>query len=347
MILSVIMPVYNTEKFLPRCLDSLLRQGLKAGEYEIICVNDGSTDRSAAILAEYEEKHPDIFRVITQEKKSMSHARNAGTALARGEYVGYVDSDDYVTDGAYRYLLEHFCQDKPDVLCFNYSTVYTDGKALHDPAAKPDGQVTFDGDGTDAYNRLSLPFVWSKFYKRSFLERHGITGKPVFCEDEVFNFDIFRHHPHTRIVSSNVCRYEQGNTSSTMRLQAKRQVLRQFEDLFLNMNEMDAYLRHGDGELAPAARRNINNFLNVYHKKLIMVFLTWGEWHAFRQRMKAFPAYEPVPSSDTRAARWLGQVKKWSGSSYLFYLLIYFMRNVIFFRLIRPFMLRKNTAGPD
>ena len=65
--LSVIVPVYNVEKFLPRCLDSLIRQGLSADEYEVICVNDGSPDNRAQILADYEQKHPDIFRVIMQE----------------------------------------------------------------------------------------------------------------------------------------------------------------------------------------------------------------------------------------------------------------------------------------
>ena len=102
--LSVIVPVYNVEKFLPRCLDSLLRQGMEVGEYEVICVNDGSPDNSAQILANYQAKHPDIFRVVTQENQGLGGARNTGTALARGEYVAYVDSDDYLIDGAYRYL---------------------------------------------------------------------------------------------------------------------------------------------------------------------------------------------------------------------------------------------------
>lgn len=85
--LSVIVPVYNMEKFLPRCLDSLLRQGMEVGEWEVICVNDGSTDGSANILAGYEAKNPDIFKVITQENKGISAARNTGTAMARGEYI--------------------------------------------------------------------------------------------------------------------------------------------------------------------------------------------------------------------------------------------------------------------
>ena len=111
--LSVIVPVYNVEKFLPRCLDSLLRQGLEVGEYEVICVNDGSPDGCGKILADYERKHPDLINVITQKNGGLSAARNTGMLRARGEYLVFIDSDDYVVDGAFRYLYDHFCQPAP------------------------------------------------------------------------------------------------------------------------------------------------------------------------------------------------------------------------------------------
>ena len=139
--LSVIVPVYNVEKFLPRCLDSLLRQGMEVGEWEVICVNDGSSDNSAQILSEYEQKHPDIFKVITQENQGVGGARNTGIRMAEGEYLAIIDSDDYVVDGAFRYLYDNFCTDqKPDVLNFRYRHVFTDGTTLADPDAKPVGQ---------------------------------------------------------------------------------------------------------------------------------------------------------------------------------------------------------------
>ena len=103
--LSVIVPVYNVEKYLPRCLDSLLRQDMEAGTWEVICVNDGSPDNCATILAEYEQKHPEIFKVITQNNLGLGEARNTGMRAAQGEWIGFVDSDDSVVSLTNRYVI--------------------------------------------------------------------------------------------------------------------------------------------------------------------------------------------------------------------------------------------------
>ena len=102
-VVSIIIPVYNTEKYLRRCLDSVCSQTLK--DIEIICVDDGSTDGSAAILAEYAARDPRI-KVITQKNAGAGAARNVGIEVATGEYVGFVDSDDFVDGDFYEKLLE-------------------------------------------------------------------------------------------------------------------------------------------------------------------------------------------------------------------------------------------------
>lgn len=90
---SIIVPVYNTEEYLQKCLDSLTNQTLK--NIEIICVNDGSTDNSLKILQDNAIKD-DRIKIINQENKKQGAARNAGMQVATGEYIGFVDSDDYV-----------------------------------------------------------------------------------------------------------------------------------------------------------------------------------------------------------------------------------------------------------
>lgn len=95
LLVSVIVPVYNAEKYLRECLDSVVDQSLR--EIEIICVDDGSTDASPAILAEYAARDPRV-RVITQENRYAGAARNAAIRAARGEFVAFLDPDDLLPD---------------------------------------------------------------------------------------------------------------------------------------------------------------------------------------------------------------------------------------------------------
>ena len=101
---SIIVPVYNVENYLEQCLDSILNQSLK--EIEVILVNDGSTDRSGAICDDYSKKDKRI-KVFHTKNRGLSAARNKGLELASGEYIGFVDSDDYIRkDMAYVICLE-------------------------------------------------------------------------------------------------------------------------------------------------------------------------------------------------------------------------------------------------
>ena len=97
MFLSFIVPVYNVEKYLGECLDSLLDQDIDQSDYEIVCVNDGSTDGSPEILAGYAQRHPNI-RVVTKENGGLPAARNTGVDHSRGDYIWHVDSDDFVRE---------------------------------------------------------------------------------------------------------------------------------------------------------------------------------------------------------------------------------------------------------
>ena len=100
--ISVIIPVFNTEAYLRRCLDSVMRQSELR---EIILVDDGSTDGSGDICDEYAARRPDLFRVIHQKNQGSSAARNAGIEIAGGEYLSFIDSDDYIEPDMYECLL--------------------------------------------------------------------------------------------------------------------------------------------------------------------------------------------------------------------------------------------------
>lgn len=102
-VLSIIVPVYNVEKYLKTCINSLLEQKLDA--YEIILVDDGSTDSSGGICDEYAKKHEKI-QVIHKKNGGLSSARNTGIENAVGKYIGFVDSDDYIMPEMYKNLIE-------------------------------------------------------------------------------------------------------------------------------------------------------------------------------------------------------------------------------------------------
>lgn len=117
---SVIVPVYNSEKFLSRCLDSIVAQ---KGSFEIIAVNDGSTDKSRQILEAYAQKYKNII-VVNQENKGVSAARNQGMAKADGKYITFVDSDDWLEPDALARAVSILRQDSPDILLVGFYDVY-------------------------------------------------------------------------------------------------------------------------------------------------------------------------------------------------------------------------------
>lgn len=120
---SVIIPVYNVEKYLDECLHSI--SSLNSPDYEIIAVNDGSTDNSAAILNEWEKRLPNLV-VINQENRGLSAARNTGLKFSKGEYIAFIDSDDYVDANAMHQLLETARHNNTDI-CVGDFKVFNDG----------------------------------------------------------------------------------------------------------------------------------------------------------------------------------------------------------------------------
>ena len=333
MTLSIIVPVYNVEHFLRRCLDSLLRQGLEVGEYEIICVNDGSSDGSAAILADYEQRFPDLFRIITQQNQGVGAARNAGMAVARGEYIAFVDGDDWLIDGGYAYLLEHFCQEgNPDVISFwsvtmnNYQMhhwVYSD---------KPDGEVYFEGEGVKLYNQGISPFVWEKFYRRAFLVEHGVlfTSIPL-AEDILFNFHVFCHNPRAKATSSNIYRYSRDNEVSAIAVKTRASSHRKMEGLLLIMNEMHAYLAAGDTPMEPGIRNVINTLLQTFYTRSFTAGFSRREWQHYMGTVKDM-AHHTVRLGGKWAP--VGIAMNLSRESYVVYRVVSFLYIKVFGRYV-------------
>ena len=124
--LSVIVPVYRAEEWLNECVDSLLNQTLK--DLEILLVNDGSPDRSGEIMADYAARYPEKIRTLTLDNGGQGRARNRGIELARGEYLGFVDSDDYVLPEMFETLCRVADAEGADIVDCEIEAFYEDGK---------------------------------------------------------------------------------------------------------------------------------------------------------------------------------------------------------------------------
>ncbi len=184
--LSIIIPCYNLEDYVERCITSVLDQDIPSEEYEIILIDDGSKDRTLEILNKYASAHSNI-RVISQENKGVSAARNAGIEISRGYYIWFVDGDDWVTPRSLGHLLARAESDDVDILRFDWRHVseYHAPKPLKVQAY---GIVT-------AYNAPDFfrKKIKRKFYlvaqllKREIIIEHQIRFLPLrMCEDVPF-----------------------------------------------------------------------------------------------------------------------------------------------------------------
>lgn len=183
---SIIIPVYNTEAYLSRCLDSAVQQSYD--DYEIICVDDGSTDGSAEILQQQALQHPRI-RVIRQENHGIGHARNTGLRAAQGDYVLFLDSDDWLEPDTLQILSQH--TDNNDMICFNGRRFFNQTQEN-----EPSDAIQNEKDltGWEYYcrhalekRRFAFVCVVLRCYRRNFLLQNNIFfHEGIYHEDNLF-----------------------------------------------------------------------------------------------------------------------------------------------------------------
>lgn len=169
--LTLAVPVYNMEAYLPRCMDTLLAQTFR--DYEVLLIDDGSTDGSGAMCDAYAAGHPGLVRVVHKENGGLSSARNAGIDAAKGEFILFPDPDDWVEPDYVEKLLTFQVRYQADLVCTGY---YVDtGNST--PGSQDDPPVLMTG--REAQNALILPprmngFAWNKLYRMDFIREHRL-----------------------------------------------------------------------------------------------------------------------------------------------------------------------------
>lgn len=188
---SFIVPVYNTQEFLPRCFDSLL--GQTYSDIEIIVVNDGSPDGSAAIIGEYACKDSRI-RVVEKPNGGLSSARNAGMDVAHGDIVDFVDSDDYVEPNLAEFLVDMFAKEHPEIVVFGAECEPAESASKRiKQLLSPEARAFEPFDSGLLFSANAQPYVWRAAYSRELIERESLrfAENVRFAEDVVFQFESY------------------------------------------------------------------------------------------------------------------------------------------------------------
>lgn len=195
--ISVIVPVYNVEKYLKQCLDSIVNQTYK--NLEIIIVNDGTKDNSMKIVEEYlQDKR---IKVINKENGGLSSARNIGIKEATGDYISFIDSDDYISLNMYEDLVKNI--NGEDIIIFNYSRLDDKTKKIvKNKYIKNNKMIILDKKLNYLYSRIEL-VCWNKIYKATFIKEKKINFLEIVNEDVFWNIEVFYSAESVKILNQD------------------------------------------------------------------------------------------------------------------------------------------------
>lgn len=208
-LLSFIVPFYNVEKYIVNCIESLFKQDLPLENYEVILVNDFSSDSSKDKVLELMKTYPTIKLIEHDKNKKQGAARNTGVNIAKGEYIWFIDSDDYIKPNTARHLLNIALENDLDILHFDYTRVYGNGEADEYLTNYNSGIIdgnTFVFDENEIWWKKSVE-VWRRLHKRVFLFESNLKFEEgVFYEDVTYSIEVFNSAKRVmHIADSSYC----------------------------------------------------------------------------------------------------------------------------------------------
>lgn len=227
---SIVVPIYNVEKYLRQCLDSIAKQTLK--EIEVICVNDGSTDSSPEIIKEYVERDP-RFKCIDKPNTGYGNSMNRGFDMACGEYIGIVESDDYADPDMFEKLYRRAHEYHLDAVKSGYYLYYSKPKeknvkqvivsgSLAGKTICPREDFKAKQEMVDFYN--IKPTIWSAIYRREFIRENNIRFNETpgaSYQDASFNFKVWACANKAQLVADAYLHYRQDNENSSVNSKGK------------------------------------------------------------------------------------------------------------------------------
>ena len=264
--ISVVVPVFNTEKYLSRCLLSVINSSLK--ELEIIIVNDGSTDNSEKILSLF-ANHDSRITIVNQEHKLQGAARNNGIRLAKGEYIGFIDSDDWIDEDFFEKLYAA-------VKKYNADIAFAANIRIGNGKTKKRLNITKEIYTQDLQTKFDLCRLWkdscptNKIYRTEFLRNNNITfPENVYCEDKLFSVKALYHANGIVTVPDTYYYYYRNLNSTSLKKNEKKERKNDKNNARL---EVLKFLRHQKAQVRDgdfyAVTKQINLFgIPIYKKK--------------------------------------------------------------------------------
>lgn len=260
--ISIIVPIYNVEKYLQRCIDSILKQTFK--DFELILVDDGSPDKCGEICDEYKKKDSRV-RVIHKENGGLSDARNAGLDIAKGDYIGFVDSDDFINKNMYQVLYEAIINTRAEVSQCKFKYFSNESEIKEINYGDEEYKLYRNTEAIESVieNEILNVNVWNKLYSRHlFKDIRFPKGK--IHEDEFVTYKLFFYSNRICYVNKELYYYfnnSQGimRSNSILKKLDWIEAIEERNEFLLNTAEIDLY-----------NRSNKNLFFNLVKYKYIL-----------------------------------------------------------------------------
>ena len=250
--LSIIVPVYNTEKYLDKCLNKILNSTLS--DYELIVINDGTKDNSEDIILKYQEMFNEKMIYIKKENTGLSDTRNIGIKKAQGEYIAFLDSDDYIEPDMYEKMLRKAYESSYDMVVCDILYVYENSNKTKYVGSGIEKDV-INKDNIKSIYKSYYPAVWNKIYKKNLLEDIEFT-KGVWFEDMEFMLKLLPKVNSIGVVKEALYNYVQRDGSITYTFNEK------LYDIIYNMDRVLDYYK-------------INKIYNEYYSELEFLYIRY------------------------------------------------------------------------
>lgn len=307
--LSIIVPVYNVEPYIRKCIESIEDQDIPKEAYEVIVVDDGTPDRSIAIVEALQPFYPNI-RIVHKPNGGLSSARNFGLDFARGDYVWFIDSDDYIESNVLKTLLDKAYGEKLDSLCFNNQDIYVEtGRIVRNRTLKPAGVVS----GLEYLRDYSISTVaWSHIAKREIYQRHKLRFTiGIYHEDYEFVLLLYAFCERMSFLDRYLYNYLVKGTGTITTTRDRKHLLKRLDswEIILS-NLIGRFPDNGDpATYAYHAHRWVNVYKFHALSALLLLPLSYSDKLVYLAKFKALGCFPIGPTYRlTMRRRWVSEV---------------------------------------